>query len=135
MLNELNLKYLLLLINRHLTETEQPDTDFRGEIIQALNYFERHWRDDLSIDGYAAHNRMSSSWFRRQFKQYTGVSPMQYLVSLRITNARNLLENTDYNIAQVADAVGYDNPSYFRRLFYKYTGMTPSEYKKSHTKA
>ena len=134
-LNRLNLRYLLLLLNRHLTETDQPHTDFNGEIIQALTYFERHWREPISIDAYAARNRMTSCWFRRRFKQYTGLAPMQYLVSLRITNARNLLENTDYNIAQVADAVGYDNPSYFRRLFLKYTGMTPTEYKKSRTRS
>ena len=134
-LNGLSLKYLLLLINRHRTETDTPDiTDFRGEVVHALTYFERHWRDPISLEEYAARNRMSPCWFRRQFKRYTGVSPMQYLVSLRITNARNLLENTDYNVAQVADAVGYENPAYFRRLFYKHTGMTPSEYKKSRTK-
>lgn len=134
-LNNLNLRYLLLLLNRHLTEPDPPHLDFHGEIIQALTYFERHWRESISIEDYAARNRMSTCWFRRQFKRYTGVSPTHYLVSLRITNARNLLENTDYNIAQVADAVGYDNPSYFRRLFLKYTGMTPTEYKKSRTRS
>ena len=52
------------------------------------------------------------------------------MIHLRMTNAMNLMEHTDYNIAQIADAVGYDNPSYFRRLFQKHTGMSPSEYKR-----
>ena len=46
----------------------------------------------------------------------------------------NLMENTDYNIEQIAEAVGYDNPSYFRRLFHKHTGLSPSEYKQRHKK-
>ena len=41
----------------------------------------------------------------------------------------NLLENTDYSIVQVAEAVGYDNPLYFSRIFKKNTGMSPSDYK------
>ena len=56
-------------------------------------------------------------------------TPMQYIVSLRIHNAMNLLETTKYNITQIASAVGYDNSLYFSRLFKKHTGMSPSEYK------
>jgi YesN/AraC family two-component response regulator len=59
---------------------------------------------------------------------------MQYVISLRINNAMNLMENTDYNIEQIAEAVGYDNPSYFRRLFHKHTGLSPSEYRQRHKK-
>ena len=59
---------------------------------------------------------------------------MQYIVSLRITNAINLIENTDYNITEIANAVGYDNSLYFSRLFHKHTGMSPSEYKKKYKK-
>ena len=56
---------------------------------------------------------------------------MQYIISLRISYAMNLITSTDYNFTQVAAAVGYDNSMYFSRLFKKHTGMTPSEYKKS----
>ena len=62
------------------------------------------------------------------------MTPMQYIVSLRITNAMNLIDNTDYNISQVASAVGYDNALYFSRLFHKHTGMAPSDYKKKREK-
>ena len=57
------------------------------------------------------------------------MTPLQYIVSLRITNSMNLMDNTNYNINQIAAAVGYDNAQYFSRLFKKHTGMTPSEYK------
>ena len=45
-------------------------------------------------------------------------------------NAQNLLENTEYNITEIAEAVGYDNPLYFSRLFHKHTGLSPSAYRK-----
>ena len=41
----------------------------------------------------------------------------------------NLIDNTDYNMSQIASAVGYDNSMYFSRIFKKHTGMTPTEYK------
>ena len=128
------LRHLLLLIHRHLTVQEETSPDFHGEVIQALTWIERHWRDPISIEEYAARNRITPCWFRQKFKQYTGVSPMQHIISLRMTNALNMLENTDYNISQIAYAVGYDNPSYFRRLFRKHMGMSPSEYKKQKRK-
>ena len=130
----MNLRHLLLLINRHLTDTPNEEMAFQGEIIQALGWFERHWREPISMDDYATRNRMTPYWFRQKFKQFTGTTPTQYVISLRITNAMNLMENTDYNIEQIAEAVGYDNPSYFRRLFRKHTGLSPSEYKQHHKK-
>ncbi len=131
----MNLRHLFLLIERHLTESEEDiSADFHGEIIQAITWFDRHWREPISIEDYATRNRMTPCWFRQKFKHQTGVSPMQYVTNLRITNAMNLIENTDYNISQIAEAVGYENPTYFRRLFHKHTGMSPSEYKKQKRK-
>jgi len=56
---------------------------------------------------------------------------MQYILSLRMANAQNLLESTQYNISEIAEAVGYDNSLYFSRLFHKHIGVSPSEYRKS----
>lgn len=130
----MNLRHLLTLIHRNMTEKEAPKLSFHGEIVQSLTYFERHWQDDVSIEDYAIRNRMTPCWFRQKFKEYVGCSPLQYIISLRMTNAMNLLENTDYNITQISYAVGYENVSYFRRLFQKHTGMTPGEYQRSKRK-
>lgn len=131
----MNLRHLCLLIQRHQIETEEETgADFHGEIIQAITWFERHWRENVSIEEYATRNRITPCWFRQKFKAFTGVSPIQYLIQLRMTNAMNLIENSDYNISQIAYLVGYDNPSYFRRLFRKYTGASPIEYKKEKRK-
>ena len=50
-------------------------------------------------------------------------------MSLRINNAKNMLDNTKYNVTPISTAVGYDNPHYFSRLFKKHAGMTPLEYR------
>ena len=73
---------------------------------------------------------MSACWFIRRFKQIVKMTPAQYIISLRLTNAKTLLGTKNYNVTETAYAVGYDNPLYFCRLFKKHVGVTPSEYKK-----
>ncbi len=73
---------------------------------------------------------MSTSWFIRSLKQYTGMTPVQYIILIRIAKARTLLESTDYSINEIASIVGYDNPLYFSRIFKKHTGSSPANYRK-----
>ena len=54
---------------------------------------------------------------------------MQYIVSIRVTNAQMLLETTNYNVTEIGNIVGYDNPLYFSRIFKKQKGVSPSEYR------
>lgn len=130
----MNLRHIFLMINRYLKEDMRIGSDMLNEIEKATHFFNENYNQKISIEEYAQKHHMSSCWFIRSFKQIVKTTPMQYIVSMRITNAMNLMDNTDYNISQVAAAVGYDNPLYFSRLFNKYTGMSPSEYKKSKNK-
>lgn len=74
---------------------------------------------------------MSVSWLQRKFKENFHTSPMQYLLSVRICQATELLETSNYNITQIANIVGYDDPLYFSRLYSKVKGVSPTEYRKS----
>ena len=69
----------------------------------------------------------------RSFRKYTGNTPIQFLTSLRMTNAQVLLETTSYSINEIAGIVGYNNPLYFSRLFHKQKGCSPSEYRARNT--
>ena len=73
---------------------------------------------------------MSISWFIRNFKEYTEATPTQYIQSLRISNAQTLLETTNYNVSEIAQILGYDDPFYFSRVFKKQSGLSPSEFRK-----
>lgn len=69
------------------------------------------------------------SWFRHIFKEYTGFSPNQYMIELRISKSKELLTNTNMTCQQIAYAVGFETPSYFTIVFKKKVGSTPSEYR------
>lgn len=102
-------------------------------IIPVTQYFIEHFAEEISIEQYALDKHLSTSWFICSFKHYNGVTSMQYILNLRITNAKTLLRTTTYSVSEVVAIVGYDNPLYFSRLFKKQTGLPPSEFRNTET--
>lgn len=128
-------RHLLILIHRQLSRKHVLKNEYlESEMDLAAQYFNDHYHSDLSIQEYAASRGMSISWFIRSFKAFTGSTPMQYIVSIRIANAQVLLETTTYPIAEIGRIVGYENPLYFSRIFHKQKGFSPSEYRKQVTR-
>ena len=122
---------LLIMIHRIIVEKpKKKNVVLMQEMDQAVQYFQEHYNKPLSIKEYAATHNLSEGWFIQNFKQYTNSTPAQYLLSLRIHNAKVLLESTNYNVTEISNIIGYENPLYFSRIFKKQTGFSPSEYRK-----
>lgn len=125
------LYHLLILLHRVIDSKPRGKNQFlMQEMDTAVRYFHENYNKPISIEEYAVQQHMSVSWFIRNFKEYTESTPAQYILSLRISNAQTLLETTNYNITEIAEIVGYDNPLYFSRMFKKQNGMSPSEFRK-----
>lgn len=126
-----HLQHLLILIHRILNAKPRGKNHvLMEEMDAAVRHFHQNYNQMISIEDYAISQHMSVSWFIRNFKEYTNSTPAQYLLSLRISNAQTLLETTNYNVTEIANIVGYDNPLYFSRIFKKTSGMSPSEFRK-----
>ena len=135
-----NYEEMLVLLLRHLLISLSSGTDqgahiskneyLDHEMDNAVTFFSENYNQNISIDDYAASRGMSVSWFIRNFKKYTGSTPMQFIVGIRINNAQMLLETTTYSINEISKIVGYDNQLYFSRLFHKLKGYSPREYRK-----
>ncbi|MCP4380544.1 MAG: helix-turn-helix domain-containing protein, partial [Hyphomicrobiales bacterium] len=67
--------------------------------------------------------------FKRRFKAATGYAPVDYVQTLRIEEAKQMLERSPEATDSVAHAVGYEDPAFFRRLFKRKTGVTPARYR------
>lgn len=125
------LTHLLIVFDRELSRKRVIANEYMDrEMDNAVSYFSENYNKDISIEQYAESRGMSVSWFIRNFKKYTGMAPMQFIVSRRINNAQLLLEQTNYSINEIAKVVGYDNQLYFSRLFRKQKGFSPSQYRK-----
>ena len=126
------MQQLLIGIHRELQKDRKiSDIYLDNEMDMATQYFSDNYSSEISIEEYATSRGMSISWFIRNFKKYSGTTPMQSIVSARISNAQLLLETTKYSISEISRIVGYDNPLYFSRLFHKVKGFSPSEYRKN----
>nr|MBQ4456162.1 helix-turn-helix domain-containing protein [Clostridia bacterium] len=124
-------KQLLIAMGRATINNEHSSivTD-KLSIESATNYFHEHFHDQILIDKYLEEKNINANAFFKKFKAYTGVSPLQYLLDIRLSNAKSLLASTEYTISEISSIVGYDNPLYFSRLFHKHIGMSPREYRK-----
>lgn len=100
------------------------------EIQRSIEFIHQYFGEKLSIPGLAKIANMSQSHFMRVFKMETGLSPMEYLIQLRISNAKKLLRSRVISITEVALQCGFNSISHFSASFTRHTGMKPSEYQK-----
>ena len=130
----LYMHHIFITINRYIKERRETKNDTINDIERAAHYFKDNYNKQISIEQYAGEHLMSVNWFIHNFKSVMKMSPMQYIISLRIAMAKGYLKNSTKNIAEISNEVGYENALYFSRLFRKYTGMTPTEYRKKRGK-
>ncbi len=112
---------------RELWESTSAPVSGSGLARRVAHYIELNLKNQLSLPGLAEHFGYTASYINRIFKKEYGLSPLQYLTSLKPTRAKELLrKNPDINIRHVAEAVGYEDARYFSRIFKNETGMTPT---------
>lgn len=96
----------------------------------AVNFVINHYNQPLSLDAIANHANLSASRLSAIFKQHYGVGLIQWRDSIRLSIAKNLLENTKLNIASVSQQVGWEDQLYFSRRFKNEYGHSPRNYRR-----
>lgn len=121
------------LIKNHSNLTQRalpPSAHPSGERIErAKTFMKQHLSRDINLDAIAGAAGMSSYHFIREFKTLNHVTPYQYLLKLRVDNARQLLRQQRYTLADIALECGFSTQSHFTHVFKKMTGMTPRSYR------
>lgn len=102
-------------------------------ISKGILYLEENNASDLSIKEIAAMCNISEIYFRKLFKQYSGVSPMEYKVNIKISNAKKYLTLETLSIKEIAFLSGFNDYAYFCRLFKRKEGITPKQYREKYT--
>lgn len=93
-------------------------------------YLDSNYSENITLDHLSALSHLNKYYLSHEFTKYYGISPMNYLSRKRIDVCKELLENTDYGISDIAHLVGFSSQSYLSQSFRKSCGMTAGTYRK-----
>jgi two-component system response regulator YesN len=109
------------------------DNGYDEELIKkALEYISAHYTESITLQSVADIVHLSKSYFSLYFKKQTGRNFVDYLIDLRIREAKRLLVENENRIYDVAEAAGFKDVKYFSKVFKKVTGLTPMAYREKH---
>ena len=102
----------------------------RMELIEIKKHLDEHYAEKITLDDLAKRFFINKFYLSKIFKETYGTTVNNYLISKRITRAKQLLRFTDMTVDEIGVAVGMGDANYFSRMFRKVEGTSPSEYRK-----
>lgn len=119
------------LNNYLLSSFEEYENHNSSQLVQKImRYLEENYAQNITLTSLGEMFYSNSSYISRVFKQKTGKNYSDYLLDIRIEQAKKLLTGTNLSIGRISDMVGFDNTKYFSRIFKEKTGVQPVAYRK-----
>ena len=115
-------------------KVEPVKTEKYRKISEIAEYITENYQLDISLSDISRDFFISKCYLSRIFKEVTGFTVNEYINIIRVKQAQELLENSAYNITEIAELVGYDSITYFEKIFKKYLELSPLKYRKRFTK-
>ena len=115
-----------------IIEGIRDTSELHGRVATVLDYLHKNYASPLTLADLVKRSGLSQAHFERRFSKILGCSPIDYLLRVRIRAARELLEQTDRTITDIALAVGFYDHSHFTRTFKQLMSCTPFSYRKRH---
>lgn len=110
--------------------TPEDQRAYFGELQRVMTYIDTHLVDEISAETLAGIAGLSVSQFNRRFRQLLRLSPMEYVLALRVQEAQRLLATTRQSVGEIAAATGFCDQSHLTKRFRVVTGMTPMAYRR-----
>mgnify|MGYP002796687170 FL=1 len=129
-------QFLIMLLR---TESEKKENKIFPSKTSVENYFassvikllEDHLYGKITVQEICERLNFSRAYVANVFKKNTGYSVSEYYARMKISEAKKLIREENYNFTQISEMLHFDTPNYFSRAFKRITGMTPSEYRAS----
>ncbi|MDO4546832.1 MAG: response regulator [Clostridia bacterium] len=120
-----------MLVSAIAFRNNQGSMRYGGVIRKAKAFIAENYADsNITLHDVASHVALSNNHFCTVFSQEVGVTYTEYITSVRLSKAKELLSATPMRTSDIAYAVGYNDPHYFSYLFKKNTGLTPRDYRR-----
>lgn len=121
---------LFILLARQLTKQNDSRRDFPQTFVKLEQSLRENLAHQWTVEEMAALFGLGITAFSEKVKSYTGFSPLNYLINIRISEAIKLLKRQDAHVTDIALDVGFYSSQHFATTFKKLTGYTPSEFRK-----
>lgn len=131
-LRKLRLSEMLIILDEYVKEAKNG---YHGKVTNPIiekvqSYISIHYTEPLTLSAIAKEFYISDHYLSRLFKKTTGLSVVEYINSIRLTAAKNLLENSPMLISRVGESVGFGTTTHFSRAFKESAGLSPQQYRK-----
>ena len=123
---------MMLLFFSALAQSKRNVVADRSEnayVAQAIRYIQDCYHEPLLVEDIARYVGLNRSYLSNLFKKYTGLSPIKYLQTFRMTRAAHLLSLTQLPVSAVAYSCGYQETESFHKIFKQHTGLSPKRYR------
>ncbi len=137
--NELLIRNLLsevwLILTDHLSREQLMSASPRvpqhsqNAFLIMLQYIQTHYGANITLTDISNTANISKNTALRYFQENIGISPIEYLIQYRISQACKMLRGSSEKVSNISVSVGYDDISYFCKLFKKYVGKSPTQYR------
>ena len=133
---ELNAKSMMfkiwqLLLSASTPCSTAPKDDSLREIKIAIDYIQHNHQQNISLADLAKLTHMSRVYFCKKFTKAVGISPIEYLIRVRIEKSCQMLKDTGRSIGSIATECGFPSFSYYSKMFKRIMDCTPSQYRSS----
>ena len=129
-MEQLLIKQLLIIVYR--CTTINFDNTYDDVVARVKRQFENEYHKPFTLAMLAKQQNLSISSLSHRFRTATGVSPMEYLQSCRMANAKQMLAETDCSIGEIVEKCGFSDNSNFSRTFKSLNGMSPTDFRKKY---
>jgi AraC-like DNA-binding protein len=121
---------LFVTITRQLTRQNISQRDFPQTFMKLEQTLRQNLSHQWSVEEMAALVGLGTTAFSEKVKNYTGFSPLNYLINIRISEAIRMLKRQEENLTDIALETGFYSSQHFSTTFKKLTGYTPSQFRK-----
>ncbi len=122
----------LLVVESRLGEDRPPLGRDESVVREIRDHVRTHYLEHHDFDALAREHGLSPTTFRRYWERYVHAPPARYVMNLRMREACRLLAETDRTVAEIADALRFEDPLYFSRRFSTLIGIPATEYRRRH---
>lgn len=104
---------------------------YTAEVYEAIRFMKEHMSEHITLEDVAGSVHLSPSFFHVVFKEIMQKTPHRYLLEMRLSEAKNLLINSNFSLTVIAEQCGFDSQVYFNYIIKKELGITPKKYRDS----